>query len=116
MFDLNEIADVLEKTANFLDCVGEEKQAAIRAEREKLLTVMCTKYAEATGEEVSPEMRAKVANADSDVISIIEKLATTTSSDEMGSPSDRKDPAAPMTTKEASVAADDQFLDWVLSP
>lgn len=115
MSDLNAIADVLEKTANFLDCVEEEKQAAVRAEREKLLTIMCSKYAEATGEEVSPEMRNKLANADSDVISVIEKLAETTSSNELGSPSDRRDPATPMTTKEASVAADDQFLDWVLA-
>ena len=115
MSDLNAIADVLEKTANFLDCVEEEKQAAVRAEREKLLTAMCTKYAEATGEEVSPEMRSKLANADSDVISVIEKLAVTTSSDELGSPSDKKDSAGPQTIKEASVAADERYLDWVLS-
>ena len=116
MADLNAVADVLEKTAVLLDAIDSEKQAAIRTEREQLLSVMCSKYSEATGEEVSDAMKEKLANANTDVISLIEKLAESSpGNEELGSPSDRKDPAAPQTIKEASVAADDQFLDWVLS-
>ena len=92
-----------------------EKQATIRAEREKLLNVMCTKYAEATGEEVSSELKEKLASTDTDIISVIEKLAETSSTDDLGGPSDHKSASAPMTIKEASVSADDQFLSWVLS-
>ena len=117
MSDFNEaIAEVLEKTAIFLDAVETEKQTAIREEREKLLGLMCTKYAEATGEEVSQELRKKLANSDSDIISVIEKLAEASpSGEELGGPSDRRGDAAPTTIKEASADADERFANWIMS-
>lgn len=112
---LDKVAKVLEKAALYMDAIETEKLAAVKAEREKLLNVMCSKYAEATGEEVSNELKEKLASTDADIISVIEKLAETNFSDDLGGPSERKSTGVPMNIKEASVAADDQFLSWVLS-
>jgi hypothetical protein len=112
---LDKVANVLEKAALYLDAVESEKLAAVKAEREKLLNVMCSKYAEATGEEVSNELKEKLASTDADIISVIEKLAETNSTDDLGGPSERRSASTPMTIKEASASADDQFLSWVLS-
>lgn len=110
-----EIADLLEKVANYIDANEAEKQATVVKERKNIIDVMCNKFAEATGEEVSPELRQKLASTDESIISVFEKLASSASPEELGAPSDRPGNSAPANAKEASVAADDRFVDWVLS-
>ncbi|RLI86677.1 MAG: hypothetical protein DRP01_03665, partial [Archaeoglobales archaeon] len=67
------------------------------------------------GEEVSPSLRQKLATTDTSVIDVIEKLASSTSPEELGAPSSQSGRNVPQTSKEASVAADDRFVDWILS-
>ncbi len=111
MFNL--IADVMEKTAQYIDALVGEKQAAVKNERKKMLSLLRDKYAEATGEDISDDMITKLASADGDVVGMIEKLAETTDNTGLGGPSDKRDSTTPMTVKEAADAADQHFLDWV---
>ena len=112
------IAVVLEKAAAYLDAIESDKQSAIKAERDKLASILKEKYEEATGEAVSEETLSKISHADVDLLGVFERLtdaaAEKTASD-MGTPAERRDTNAPMTTKEAAEAADDHFVDWVLS-
>lgn len=115
--DLEKVADVLDAAATYLDAVESEKQAKVNSERENLIADIGEKYAEATGEEISDDVLRKLANADVDLLSILEKVADVSSDKvaELGEASDRFDPTAPMNKKEASAAADERFLSFVLS-
>ena len=113
--DHEALANLMEKLADYIDANEVEKQAATVQERSKVVDVMCSKFAEATGEEVSPELRQKLASTDESIISVFEKLASSASPEELGAPSSRPGNGAPQSTKEASVMADDKFMDWVLS-
>lgn len=112
MFD--QIADVLEKTAQYVDALEGEKQAAVAAERKKMIELLRDKYAEATGEEISDTMVTKLASADGDVVGLLEKLAGTTDNTELGGPGNKSDETIPMTVKEAADTADQKFLDWIV--
>jgi hypothetical protein len=113
------IAVVLEKAAAYLDAIEADKQTALKAERDKLASILKEKYEEATGEAVSEEMLSKISRADVDLLGVFERLteaaAEKTATAELGTPAERRDTNAPMSTKEAAAAADDNFLDWVLS-
>lgn len=115
--DLEKVANLLDATATYLDEVESEKQAKVRSERENLIADIGEKYAEATGEDISDDVLRKLANADVDLLGVLERIADTSSDKvaELGAPSDRYDPTAPMNKKEAAVAADDRFLSFVLS-
>lgn len=110
----NQIADVLEKTAQYVDALEGEKQAAVAAERRKMVELLRDKYAEATGEDISDSMVTKLASADGDVVGLIEKLAGTTDITGLGGPSSKNDETIPLTVKEAADTADQKFLDWIV--
>jgi hypothetical protein len=115
--NLEKVADVLEAAATYLDAVEGEKQAEVRASREGLIAEIGEKYAGATGEDISDELLRKLADADVDLLSILEKVADVSSDEvaELGSPSDLRDSTVPLNKKEAAAAADDRFLDFVLT-
>lgn len=115
--DLKKVANLLDATATYLDEVESEKQAKVHSERENLIADIGEKYAEATGEDISDDVLRKLADADVDLLSVLEKIADVSSDKvaELGAPSDRNDPTVPMNKKEAAVAADDRFLNFVLS-
>lgn len=111
---LEHLADVLEKTAQYVDALEGEKHAAVAAERKKMIELLRDKYAEATGDDISDAMVTKLASADGDVVKLLEKLAETTDNTGLGGPSSRRDPSAALTVKEAADAADQKFLDWIV--
>lgn len=115
--DMQKVANLLDATATYLDEVESEKQATVRSARENLIADIGEKYAEATGEDISDDVLRKLANADVDLLSVLEKVADVSSDKvaELGAPSDRRDLNAPTNKKEAAAAADDRFLDFVLS-
>jgi len=114
--NMEKVADVLEAAATYMDAVESEKQAEVQSAREILIADIGEKYAEATGEDITDSVLRKLANADVDLLSILEKVADVSSDKvaELGSPSELRDSMAPMNHKEAAVAADDRFLDFVL--
>jgi len=114
MTQLEQVANVIEKMAYYLDAVEAEKINAERVDRQKLAALLKEKYEELTGDTIDEDALGKLANADVDILAAFDKLAQTRVSSEMGEPADRRDSSNPMTVKEAAEAADDRLLDFIL--
>lgn len=110
-----QIANVLEKAAAYIEAVEDAKIAEVQAERLNVAKELADKVAEATGEKLDDETVAKLAKADKEVLQTIGKLATEAREEVMGKPSDRRDPSAPLTGKEAIAAAEDSLVNFCLS-
>lgn len=115
--ELEKVASVLEAAAAYLDAVEGEKQAAVQAERERLITNIGEKYAEATGEEISDDILRKLTNADTDLLNAFGHFAETSyeKTAELGEPSDLRDPSAPLSRKDEAEAADERFINFLIS-
>lgn len=118
------LANVLEKTADLLDAQEQEKTAAAREERQKVVTAFAEKYAAATGEELSDHVIEKLAASDVDLVGAFNKLASrvdsNTEPEDLGEPGDMPDAEPVFMTKKAAVeaqnqAADDRLLSWIMS-
>lgn len=114
MTQLEKIADVLEKAAAYIDAVEGEKEDIIKADREKLASLLKDKYEAATGSPIDEAAVEKLASADVDLLEAFDRLASAHSSSEMGGPADRTDSSRPMSVKEASEGAEDRFLNFIL--
>jgi hypothetical protein len=117
MPDLTKVAAVLEAAADHLDALEREKVSSARAVRTAQIDVVAAKYAEATGEEIPDNVRKKLAESPQDVIAFLQGMAEKQAGavESLGGPSSRNDDPAPKTVKEAAAAADDRFLNWVMS-
>ena len=109
---LNQAADVLEKTAAFIEGIESERIADETAIREKAAQALVDKIASATGEHIEPELADKLASMGPEVQDILVRLTDGGLVDSMGDAED--------TTKLASVegglsAEDARFLAWVQS-
>lgn len=115
--ELEKIADVLDALADYVDSVEAEKTAKVTAEREAKIADIGEKYASATGEEIPDNILKGLINADVDVLSAIEKVASSKHNDtSLGAPGEPRDfSAEPETRKEAAEQAEDQFLNWIIS-
>lgn len=113
MYD--QIAQVLEKAAAYIESVEQNKEAQIREERSRVAKELAEKIAEATGESIDDDVVEKLAAADKDVLSTLEKLANDTMADEWGQPAQQKSPSVPSNGKEAVAAAEETFLNFLLS-
>jgi anion-transporting ArsA/GET3 family ATPase len=117
MLDLEKVATVLDAAADHFDAIEAEKASSARAERMLQVDEVASKYAEATGEEMPEDVRQKLADTPKDVVAFLramtEKQAGAVES--LGGPSSRNDDPAPKTIKEAAAAADQRFLNWVMS-
>lgn len=124
MINYEQLATVLEKTADFLDAQEHEKTAATRDERHKVITAFAEKYATATGEDLSDNVINKLASSDVDLVGAFQKLASRVDADtapeDLGEPGDMPDAEPVYMTKKAEVeaqiqAADDRFLNFLMS-
>jgi len=110
------VAEVLEKTAVYLDAVEHEKSKEISQNREKLSELLRDKYENITGDIIDDDVLDKIANADVSVLAAFERLTSKTAADDdLGSPADRTDSSAPKTVKEAAEVAGENFENWVMS-
>lgn len=117
MRDMLKLAAVLDATADHLDAVENEKLSSVRAERQAEIDKLASIYVEATGEELPEGIRAKLAASDKDVVDLLKSMATKHAArvEPLGAPSDNNDEREPQSVKEAAAAADDKFLNWIVS-
>lgn len=109
------VAEVLEKTAAYLDAMEHEKAEDIRKNRVKLAELLGDKYESITGDTIDDDILEKIANSDVDVLAAFERLTSKTASDDdLGSPADRTDISGAQTPKEAAEAAGDNLVNWAL--
>lgn len=116
MLDLLKVADVFDAAATHIDVLETEKRSSVHAEKKAKVDELASKYAAATGEEISDALRAKLASADVDVVALLKQLTEKNAGqvESLGGPADREDGTREITSvKEASAAADDRFLTWV---
>ena len=85
-FDL-QVADVLEKLADYLEATEGTKIAEEHAERTKKASDLAARFTEMTGEELDAE---KLAELDPVVMNHLEKIAGAGSPDELGGPEDKQ--------------------------
>jgi hypothetical protein len=110
------IANVLEKAAHYIDAVEGEKQAAVQVERDKLTAAIREKVSAVTGEEVTEEVARKLAQADPEILSTIEKLATNTDVEKLGEPSTRRSGStANLSVAEQVKLAEDRLINFAIS-
>lgn len=123
MINFEQLATVLEKTADFLDAQEHEKTAAAQEQRRQMVTALTEQYASATGEDLSPDLVEKLASSDVDLVGAFQKLASRVdrdnAPDDLGEPGDIPDDEPVYMTKKAAVearqkAADDRFLSWIM--
>ena len=114
MLDLVKVANVLEKTAAYIDAVEAEKQDKIDSNRNKIAAILKDKFEEDTGETLDDDVVRKIASADVDILEAIDRL-TQHDDSELGSASSIKSASAPVTKKEQAEAADDQFANFCLN-
>jgi hypothetical protein len=115
--DLEKVAAVLDAAADHIDAIDAEKVSSARAERMTQIDEVASKYAEAMGEEMPDTIRQKLAESPQDVVAFLRTMAEKQAGavESLGGPSSRNDDPAPRTVKEAADAADQQFLNWVMS-
>jgi hypothetical protein len=109
---LNQAAEVLEKTAAFIDGIESERIATVQADREKVARSLAQKISAATGEDIAPELTEKLASMGPEIQDILGRLTDGGTVDSLGDAEDN--------VKLAGVAgelspADARFLAWVQS-
>lgn len=119
----DQVASVLEKTADLLDAQEHEKTAAAREERHKVIAAFAEKYSSATGEDLPDNIIKKLAESDVDLVEAFQKLASRVDAnaepEDLGEPGDLPDSEPVYMTKKAAVearsqAADDRLLSWIM--
>lgn len=116
---LLKVANVLDEAAKVLDGHEAEKTAAVKSAREATLRSLSDRYTEATGEEIPPEVFAKLSSSGEDVLStvkqLLEKTAGSTGVESLGRSSEKSAQKQPETKKEAAAAAWDRFGNFINS-
>lgn len=119
MSNLTEItASVLEKVANYIDAIDEDRKAALKGERLKTATSIKEKLAALAGDSLDEKTLDKLADADGDVLAALTKIAESVSqnADSLGGPAGQNDRnSTPDNKEEAARLANDRFLAWTMS-
>ena len=112
---------LLSKVADVLDAVAEEneKQAAeLKAVHDRELTQrldpVINKLAGITGDS-REELKTKLAEADPDMVALLDKLAGETNFDELGSATSEKTASARLSGSERATRAHESFGNWITS-
>jgi len=113
----DEIAMILDATADYVDGIESTKVAAEKTAREKRVGVLAERYEASAGESIPSSMKEKLATLDVDTLDQLLKVAHNSSDSpaSLGGPADLDDVVAPRTIKEAAVQADDHFLSWIIN-
>jgi len=115
--NLRKVANVFDAVANYVDAVEREKEAAAASVRMARVDKVASAHATAHGEEIPDEIRQKLAGTDPSVLAYVEGVLAKQAGvvDSLGSPANNADDDQPTTVKQAADAADQQFLNWLVS-
>ncbi len=106
------VAEVLEKVAGYIEATESEKNAAVEAERERLITAIREKVSASTGLDISEDVVSKLSAADPEVLETIEKLAESSDSEILGEPSSRNGANVPLSIDEQVKLAEDNLVTF----
>ena len=107
------VADVLEKMAGYVEAQESDKQAAVQAERDRLIIAIREKVSASTGVDISDEIVGKLAEADPTVLETIEKLAASSDTSEtLGEPSSRNGKTVEPTVDDQVKMAEDSLVNF----
>lgn len=111
---LNKVADILEKTASYLETLEGEKVAAARQARESAVKAVASRYAEVTGEDLAAPELDKLAS-DETALETVRKMLDKTSGavESLGRPGNGLAPARPEGREQARQAAYDRFAAFL---
>lgn len=111
---LLKVAGILEKTAEYLDGVESEKQAAVRESRNAAAKEVATRYAEVTGEELGASELSKLAS-DTTALETVRKMLDKTSGavESLGRPGRETADSRPVGRDQARQAAYDRFTTFL---
>jgi inactivated superfamily I helicase len=109
---LNQAAEVLEKTAAFLDGIESKQIAEIQAHRTKTAQKLADKIAAATGETLAPELTEKLSSMGPEIQDILGRLTDGGTVDPLGDADDNVKLAG---VTGAMSPADARFLAWLQS-
>jgi hypothetical protein len=118
MISYNEIADVLESVARYIDDVESQKTASLNEAKAVRVNKLAESYEAATGEKFDTDLQNKLASLDPEVLDHLLKVAHNNRNgnpESLGGPADVPDAPVPQTIKEAAVQAEDKFLTWILA-
>lgn len=110
------VADVLEKTASYLDSMEGEKVAALHNAQVAAVKDVAARYSEVTGEELSDIELSKLAS-DGTTLDTVRKMLDKTSGavESLGRPGKIATEARPETRDHARQAAYDRFASFLQS-
>ena len=113
----DDVADVLDAVAGYIDGIEFQKQAAERTAREARIAKIASQYETTTGESVPTSLRDKLAGLDVETLDHLLKVANnnTDSPASLGGPSEISDSPTPRTIKEAAYQAEDRLLAWIIN-
>lgn len=109
---LNEAADVLEKTAAYLEGFESKQIAEETAERTKAAQCLADKISSATGETIEPALAEKLSSMGPEVQNILSRLTDSGTVDSLG---DADDNVKLASVEGGESSADARFLAWVQS-
>lgn len=110
---MNQVAAILDKTAEYIERLEGDKLAAQRKEKQKVASVLASKLTEAVGEPVGPNLAEKLSNLDPEVGALISKLAGTERVDSMGEPGENG--TQKVASSSGMTPEDSRFVAWVNS-
>jgi predicted TPR repeat methyltransferase len=110
--DLNQVAEVLEKTADYIEAVEAAKIAEDQQVRTKAASALAEKLTDATGEAFDETMVNKLAGLEPEVTDVLAKLAGAGSVDSLGGP---KEDSSVKTASDGVSPATQRFEEWLTS-
>jgi len=111
---MTEIAAVLEKAADYIDAVENQKTAAEQQAKIKAASEIASKVTDATGEVLNEKIVEKLAAAAPEVADLLGKLAGGGVVDSLGGP-ESEHPNGVKTAEASMGDADQRFVGFLLS-
>lgn len=110
--DLNQVADVLEKTADYIEAVESSKNAQEQEKRTKAASALADQLTDVTGEHFDEEMVNKLAGLEPEVADVLSKLAGSGAVDSLGGPNESK---GVKTASDGVSPAEQRFMEFLIS-
>lgn len=109
---LLQTADVLEKTAAYLEALETERMGVEKAARAKVATDLATRLSATLGEPVSQDIVEKLAGQGPEVQALLDRLAGSGSVDSLGGPPESTGNSKTASSGGSLADSDRRFIEW----